>query len=45
MKGTLTDDDGKFKMEAPYGSISITISFMGYNTFKKDTVISKKINP
>ena len=40
--GGLTDDDGKFKVKSPYGSVTITISFMGYNTFKKDTVISKK---
>jgi hypothetical protein len=38
--GLSTDQQGKFKMDLPKGTYSIQISFLGYNTLRKEIEVS-----
>lgn len=40
--GTITDFDGKFELELPFGEHVLKISYVGYNDLEKKVVISAK---
>ncbi len=40
-KGTVTDIDGNYSVEAPYGTYNVKVSFVGYDVFEKTVVLNK----
>jgi hypothetical protein len=42
--GTITDSFGNFKLKLPYGSYSLKVSFVGFETYEKTFSLTEKIN-
>ncbi len=42
--GVITDETGKFRLKAPKGSYTLTISFLGYSTLEQNLILEKDID-
>ena len=43
-KGTVTDVNGKFKLEVPQGSYTLKVTYLGFNDYEKEVTVNDDIN-